>query len=367
MTKQRLFTFKSGGWVVLLAAIAVLAVIAWAVAPAVLNMFNRPPGDGQNIESYRFDLEPCLVDRDLIEPAMLYRDMAPVMRDPEIRPGTEIVKLNRERRGKVLVATDRVIGVTHNGQARAYPIRWLNVHEIIEDTLGDAPIAVTYHWPCDSVRVFDRRIDDRVRSFGVSGLVYNHNLLMYDRNPPEEDASTDEPTRKIGGESLWSQLLGKAITGDAAEDGQTLRVIPATLTNWADWLEAHPQTTVVMPDPSLHKRYRGANPGEYFISDELMFPIKHEPPVDGPPRKERIIAVRINEQAQVYTYDMIKARINEDRAWNASFNGRQLTFRYDETSKTAWLERSEQTTDVNATYAFWFAFHAMYPDVPLAE
>ena len=98
-----------------------------------------------------------------------------------------------------LKPADRVIGVAIEGEARVYPIRILNYHEIVNDKIGGRPIAVTYCPLCDSAAVFDRETPRGVREFGVSGLLYNSNVLMYDRDEKAE--------------SLWSQLRTEAVTG----------------------------------------------------------------------------------------------------------------------------------------------------------
>ena len=89
---------------------------------------------------------------------------------------------------------DRVIGVRFGGEARAYPLRVLNWHEAVNDTVGAKAIAVTYCPLCDSSLVFDRDVGGEVREFGISGKLWNSNVLLYDRQKDSRQ------------ESLWSQL-----------------------------------------------------------------------------------------------------------------------------------------------------------------
>ena len=124
-----------------------------------------------------------------------------------------VPRINKAQRGKFLVPRDDVIGVVVNGQARAYPVRFMIWHEIVNDTLGGVPIAVTYNFLTDSVAVFERTIGDEVHTFGESGLVYRSNLVLYDRRPGQR------------GESLWSQMGERAIAGPAS--GTPLVRIPA--------------------------------------------------------------------------------------------------------------------------------------------
>ena len=106
------------------------------------------------------------------------------------------------------------------GIARAYPLRLLNWHEVINDTLGGQPVAITYSPLCDSSVGFRRMVADKVQEFGVSGLLLNSNLIMYNRQSGAAD------------ESLWSQLQCRAIAGPAAASQQTLEVLPIAVVSW---------------------------------------------------------------------------------------------------------------------------------------
>lgn len=281
---------REGGWVLLIAAALFAAIIIWALAPAVLRMTDRPPGDGHRIETYLFDLSnKRLPDTADIEPAMLHRDMVPVLDAPlDIHNANDILSI-ADSRAKYLVSQDTIVGVTINDETRAYPISMLNVHEMVHDELGGVPILVTWHWPSASPRVFDRRIDGHVRMFGVSGLMAGGNLAFY---PRHEDLS-------VGGEPLYSQLLGRTITGTA----HTLTPIPSTFTDWKRWHTEHPDTTVAGRDPALKKRYKHAAPDAYYHSGGLIS--QSLPPEGGPPPKSpvliigapaEIVVTRVNDQ-----------------------------------------------------------------------
>jgi hypothetical protein len=124
----------------------------------------------------------------------------------------------------------RVIGVVRDGDARAYPLAVLNWHEIVNDTF-DVPILVTYCPLCGSGVVADRRVEGETAVFGVSGLLWNSDLVMY-------DTVTD---------SLWSQLLGTAIRGPAT--GTELSLLPAAMATWGEWRAEYPETRVLLPPP----------------------------------------------------------------------------------------------------------------------
>lgn len=249
---------RNGGWVLIVCVLMVGALLTWALAPAVLKMVNRPPGDGKTLSSYAFDLSnPRLPDTAKLETAMLHRDMVPVLdAPPGILTASEVVDVAATR-NRYLVSDDAVIGVVIGGEARAYPLSILHVHEIIHDELGGVPIAVTWHWPSASARVFDRRVAGEPEFFGITGLVAGGNQTIYVRRDRDE----------IGGEAIISQLLGHSITGPEMR----LDTVPFRFGSWADWMSEHPGTTVVAAIPALKKRYKHGDPATYYLNSDLLF------------------------------------------------------------------------------------------------
>jgi hypothetical protein len=126
---------------------------------------------------------------------------------------------------------DRVIGLSRDGITRAYPLKLLRRHEVVNDTL-DVPLLVSYCPICDSGLVAHRRVEGTTYTFGVSGFLFHANLVLYDQE-------TD---------SLWSQLLSQAIRGP--ETGQKLPLTVSTITTWETWQAEQPETTVLLPPPA---------------------------------------------------------------------------------------------------------------------
>jgi len=342
---QRLFTFRSGGWVLLVTGLLTLGIFVWAIAGAFLRVGSPLIGDGRTVESYGFDLAACTLDRDLLVAGGLRKDALRSLVEPEVFPGRDLAEFNSQQRGKYLVSKDRVIGVTVNGASRAYPLLVMQCHEIANDTLGGVPIAVTYNPLCDSVVVFDRRVGGEVIEFGVSGLLYNSNMLMYDRRP---DAA---------GESLWCQLLGYAVAGPRV--GTDLTVLDADVTDWAAWLAAHPATTVLRPDPRMAKRYKETSYDGYFRSGELMFPVTTDD--DGPPDKDRIIIIVTAASVRgVYLADEILRR-TEGGTWDTRLGETRLRFTPRPASRTVTVTTDPPGLPITKMYAMWFAWHAMQP------
>jgi hypothetical protein len=372
----RLFTFASGGWVLLIAGLVTIALIAWAVMPALVNVWQRPPGDGRTIESYGFDLSTLSVPRETLVPVMLHRDMVPVLTDPPIITAAEATRLTEEERGKFLVSTDRVIGVVINGEARAYPIQLITVHEVVNDALGGVPIAVTYSWLGDAPRVFDRRVDDQTVELGVSGLVANAGTLLYDRRPPAEGEPFVEWHER--GESLWRQFDGLAVSGPAAENNLTLAPINAQLVSWRQWQQMHPETTVLARDPMLLKRYRRSSPDQYFRSADIPYPVKPLPERDLrvrvgnvdmplPGWKDRMIVLTSEGVARVYPFHVIAAmamrqdngHADDPRTWHDSIAGRGVAFTYDPRAETVAVDVENGVAFI---HCFWFLWYANHPE-----
>lgn len=370
-SSQKLFTFYSGGWVILVTVIISTALFIWAVAPAIFRMTYRPPGDGKSIESFGFDVSQLNVPRDLVRPAMLHRDMVPVMFDATASEPSEtedhrnrweaMQRRNDPKYGKYLVASDKVIGVELDGEARAYPMHVMYVHDIINDTLAGTPIAVTYNWLTDSILVFDRRVGDDTRplEFGHSGLVYNSNMLMYDRAPSQQDNAEFDALPLA---SLWSQLLGKPISGPAAAHDASLRILPAQLVTWGDWSERHPNTSMVNRDLRMAARYADAAPLPYFKSPDLLEKavVRPLPPTDSPPLKTRMLAVRVGDDHKLYeTADLISRGDSQGR-FADTIDSTTVSFRCDRQSQTVYVENDEPDDDIVVIPAYWFAWHAMH-------
>lgn len=126
---------------------------------------------------------------------------------------------------------DRVIGVERDGRARAYPLKVLNYHEVVNDALG-GPLLVTYCPLCRSGITAERTVSGTGTVFGVSGLLWRDNLVLYDR-------LTD---------SLWSQIAATAIRGPAT--GERLELVPSTLTTVGAWRASHPDAEFLLPPPA---------------------------------------------------------------------------------------------------------------------
>lgn len=132
-------------------------------------------------------------------------------------------------RQNYLSPEEDIIGVYLGGEARAYPIKIMNWHEVVNDVVGGVPIAITYCPLCGTGIVFSRVVEDEELTFGVSGRLYKSNLVMFDNET----------------ESLWSQITGEAILGPL--HGRRLQWVFSLTLYWSDWKEQHPDSLILMP------------------------------------------------------------------------------------------------------------------------
>ena len=117
-----MLTLRSGGWLLLLAGLFMSGVFVWAVAGAFKRDGGPLAGDGRTVETYGFDLDPCLVPRDLLVAGGVRKDAIRALIDPPVITGPDVAEVNARSYGKYLVSSDRVIGVSINGASRAYPL-----------------------------------------------------------------------------------------------------------------------------------------------------------------------------------------------------------------------------------------------------
>jgi hypothetical protein len=176
---------------------------------------------------------------------------------------------------------DLVIGVEVNGERRAYPHAILDWHEIVNDVVGGIPISVTYCPLTGTGRVWVREEAGQDFTYGVSGFLYNSNILAFDRQT----------------ESLWSQLEAISIFGD--RKGERLDILPFVETTWGTWQSIEKISPVVLTDDTGFDRDYSEYPyGDYRTSDLISYPVLYTD--DRLHKKERVFGVIINGKAKAY-------------------------------------------------------------------
>lgn len=317
-------TFRGGGWVIVLAAVLVVLLLGWSLLGPLLG--RRPVGDGRTLESYGFDLSNLALASDELAPSGMPRGFLPSLDDPPHLRGSEITVYNERNRPKYLVTTDRVLGIVVDGQPHAWPLSILNVHEVVNDTVGGVPVVATYSPWCDSVSVFERTVAGEVRAFEVSGLLCDANLVFCDKpvadGPPTPDGAAP------AGSSLFVQLDGVAVAGPLV--GTRLARLPgACITTWADWLAAHPTTTVTERDPATIRRIKEISYARYFLSAKLEFaadplPTDEALAAAGQRLKSPMIAVATGEGWTLLDLEALVSEAGPDRVVEREVDGRRL-------------------------------------------
>ncbi|MDZ7785161.1 MAG: DUF3179 domain-containing protein [Halioglobus sp.] len=292
----------------------------------VLVVWLLVPGVSLALSKNGFDVSNASVPAAQILPGGPPKDGIPSIDNPHFVDAESADDLSGD---------DRVIGVVHGDDARAYPIAIMNWHEIVNDEIGGESIVVSYCPLCGTGMVFEA---PEGRSFGVSGLLYNSDVLMYDRQT----------------ESLWSQIKMEAVSGPAV--GERLKLLPARHTIWADWRERHPDTQV-LARPGGYRRDYDRDPYEgYRDSAKLYFPVDSRDRRYHP--KEKVIGVSLDEGAAVWPFSEL-ARAGD--VVEDTIAGREVTVRFDSSARTATVF-DEAGNEIPSTIAYWFAWMSFYPE-----
>ncbi|TBR26051.1 DUF3179 domain-containing protein [bacterium] len=294
---------------------------------ALLLLTSSPPAAAERLNG--FDLSGMLVPRESVLRGGPPRDGIPALTDPKFVPA--------ERSG--LGPQDRVVGVKLGGAAKAYPLRILNWHEVVNDAVTGRRVVVTYCPLCGTAMVFDAQAGGRRRTFGVSGLLYNSDVLLYDRES----------------ESLWSHLMRKAVSGPAK--GAELVQIPGRHTTWREWLQENPETTVLSFETGMPRDY-GRDPYAGYGSNEaVFFPIGHSDRRLA--AKEWILGLALDGKTKAYPLKDCPEKGIEDRV-----AGREISVRCKRADRSGYV-LDKDGVELPSTQAYWFAWSAFHPDTEL--
>ncbi|MFH0890331.1 MAG: DUF3179 domain-containing protein [Candidatus Aenigmatarchaeota archaeon] len=274
---------------------------------------------------------------------------------------------------------DMVIGINYNGVVKAYPVKMMNWHEVVNDYFNSKPVVITYCSLCRTAIAFDRRVLGKSLTFAASGLLYNSNTIM-----------VDNETR-----SYWIQMTGRSFMGGMI--GDTLSVIPTDVTTWALWKQKYPNTLVMLSDTGFDRDY-GYDPyGGYEESVAIWYDVQHNDSrlftkdivygitfgvySKAYPKTNVTSAGVINDvigsEKVVILYD---SELDSVRAFSSVLRSNELTFELvngkitDKETKSVWNVDgeaiagpliSEKLKRVDATYGFWFVWAAFYPKTDL--
>ena len=293
---------------VLVGAIVVAALVVGDPPPETAPTGVSTPSRPERLNEARRDrgelpAGPATVDTDLIVPGGPPPDGIPPIDEPRFLDPAGV---------GWLVAQEPVLSVELGGQAKAYPIRILMWHEIVNDRLEGEPVTVTYCPLCNTGVAFRRpTIGGELLDFGTSGRLFHSNLVMYDRQTG----------------TYWSQATLEAIVGPLA--GRRLEFIPAQIVSWGDWLAAHPDGRVLSQDTGFGRAY-GQNPYQGYDS----------------PR---------NDDPFLFSGDPDPRLAATEHVLGVDASGRQVAFPYTELARNAVEGRSVAHTRVGGqqVVVFW--------------
>jgi peroxiredoxin len=244
----------------------------------------------------------------------------------------------------------RVIEVVVGGEVLGVPLRVLDLHEVVNTTLGGEPIAITYCPLCDSATVFSRRVTPKpapgggsgsspspvVLEFGVSGALYNSNVLMYDRKD----------------KGLWSQLGMRAVSGPLA--GTTLDMLPVEVVTLAAFKQAHPKGEVVSRETGHDRDYSQSRYAAYFQRDGLLVPVMGVG--DALPRKTLGVGIALGEGDAAKAWFVPVDAIGDGRTVRTPAGDVMLT------KNPAGIAVAEAPEGVRTAQTFYYSWSAFYPE-----
>ena len=231
-----------------------------------------------------------------------------------------------------------------NGVAKAYPIRILDAHEVVNDFFAKERIVVTYCPLCNSGMAFSIDTDSVAKTFGVSGLLFNSDVLLYDRQSG----------------SLWSQIQSQAISGPLR--GTDIQAVVAAHTTWPDWQAKHPDTLVLSTDTGFRINYKTRRYSEYRRGRQLMFPVANRSKEYS--NRELVLGITIGDTHKAYPFKELRKRgqVFIDDTISAT----QIRVEWREKEKYA-RAFSEDGEEIPTVIVYWFAWYAFHPDTTVFQ
>ena len=237
---------------------------------------------------------------------------------------------------------DIVLALSWKGYHRAWPANILDQHEIVNDIIGGTPMAITWCPLCGSAVGVIREVDGRVTEFGVSGLLYNSDLVFYDRAT----------------ETLWDQIIAKGIVGPLTD--VELELVPITMTRWGRWKEAHPDTLVLSADTGFMRDYSRDAYARYRGSDRLMFPVSKNNDAIRP--KSVVFGFDLGEHTVAFTESHLQGR----SALEYQVEGRTLSVTIAEDGAINMTD-PDSGEQYSPTRLYWFAWYTFHPETVLVR
>jgi len=241
-----------------------------------------------------------------------------------------------------LGADDLILGVIVDGDARAYPAKILDHHEIVNDTIGGQPIAISYCPLCGSGVALSRVIDGVTTKFGVSGVLYNSDLVLYDR----------------ASNSLWSQVEGAAVAGP--NTGKKMNTLPVTMTRWSRWRGKHPDGKVLSTETGFDDDYSVDAYARYRADRRIYLPVSNEDDRVHP--KTVVFGADVDGHPVAVTETAFEKTTEIDK----KLAGRKLRLSMAEDGAVMISDRDSGET-WSTGRLFWFAWYTFNPTTELVQ
>ena len=243
---------------------------------------------------------------------------------------------------------DFVLGLDYNGEVKAYPLKIMQYHEIVNEVINNEPIIVTYCPLCKSGVAFKSEINGERIRFGVSGKLYNSNLVMY-----------DEKTN-----SYWNQLTGQAIVGDLS--GTVLERIKLSFSSWSEWKNKYPNTLILSKNTGFNRNYDITLYQDYFDNQYDLFGTKYNDTRLKP--KQVIYPVEIGNKAIAFPDSLKKTVVHKIENKYVIFTNEGIVkiFLSDSMPENTTIGYLENNYEEYETFtSFWFSWIAFKPDTEI--
>ena len=275
---------------------------------------------------------------------------------------------------------DSIIGYASGDNAWAYPIKILNFHEIVNDTLNGEPLLISYCPLCYSGVIFSRTLGDRELTFGNTSALYESDMVMIDYETG----------------SYWWQIAGRAILGELTD--QTMTVLPSQMTTWGEWKTLYPDTVILSRDTGYERPYETNSFASYegaLDAGQFSFPVSEAGKDTRLPASARVLTLASSDGALGYPLigkrdvisDEIDGRqiiifVDGELETGAGFYADSHQFEvvdgrfFDKASGSEWNMAGsaiagelvgEQLTALPSKVSYWFAIVAAEPDIQLVH
>ena len=257
------------------------------------------------------------------------RDCIPSIDNPKFLSADEAVHVTDD---------ELVITLSYKGQYRAYPSKVLDHHEIVNDTIAGDPLAITWCPLCGSAVGVERTVGGTITEFGVSGVLYNSDLVLYDRAT----------------ETLWDQIEAKGVVGTMTDVELTL--VPVSMSKWAKWRDKHPDTLILSTDTGFEYDYAQDRFAEYRESTRLFMPVSASDE-------------RVHAKTVVFGFDLASGSVayaesvlEEGGTYSHDLGGEEAVVTLHDDGKVTLLRGDETHHPIRV---FWFAWYTFHPETEL--